>query len=155
MQPQSPLGVAFNPNQCNFVVVMPNELRIYCGASGRLLQVYSDIIDGRSGAEITSFVVDSHATRLFIGDAAGTVRSLNLKNGCRILTLSNRDDQDFARMRAERVQTGRNPDIVGMHALHGFYRGESDSSSDDELGADARILLVNSWDNTTRVYDEA
>lgn len=41
-----------------------------------------------------------------------------------------------------------------MHVVCGFDREGSVDSGRDGLGDDARILLVNSWDNTSRVFNE-
>lgn len=132
---QPPLGVAFNRNDSNFYVVTPNELRIYCGATGRLIKIFSEVLDPRSSAELRTFSLDSRHRKLFCGDASGTVRSLNLSNGVPILTLTNRSNEMFDELRANNVTQGTNNEIVGIHVATGFS-AETDQELSGTLGGD-------------------
>ena len=163
----APIGVAFNTNDSNFFVVTPNELRVYCGATGRLNKIFSEVLDPRSQAELRTFSLDSRHRKLFCGDASGTVRSLNLSNGVPILTLTNRSNEEFDEMRAEVATKGKNCEITGIHIATGFSAEQDDDdlgkshraiaqgeSDDNEEKAEASVIVISSWDHNIRVIDE-
>jgi len=70
-------------------VVTPNQICVYCGATGNLLKIFKDIQDPRSNSEIKSFALDSNYRKIILGDADGTLRCLNLSNSVKIQTFLN------------------------------------------------------------------
>ena len=94
-----PIGAEFNTYSGNFIVATSSDIKIYSGNSGALLKIFSDIKDPRSNSDIKSFAFDSRNRKIFLGDADGTVRALNLSNGVKIMTISNRNDTKFFQKR--------------------------------------------------------
>ena len=112
-----PIGADFNQHSGDFVVVTSNDIRVYCGASGQLLKIFSDIQDDRSKAEIRSFSLDSRHRKILLGDSDGTMRALNLSNGVKIMTYSNRNDEDFQEKRAESLSKDKNREINSIQVI--------------------------------------
>ena len=104
------------------------DIRIYCGATGQLLKIFSDVQDSRSNADIKYFSFDSRHRKIIVGDADGTVRTLNLSNGVKIATLTNRNDAEFEKKRAEGIYKGRNKEICGIEVLKDFDPGNRDAA---------------------------
>lgn len=160
-----PIGADFEKVNNNFVIVTATDIRIYCGATGQLLKIFSDIQDNRSNADIKSFSFDSRHRKIIIGDADGTVCTLNLSNGVKIATLTNRNDSEFEKKRAEGIYKGRNKEICGITVLKGFDPGKREAATgkseaakntsgrEHDLAA-ASLIVTASWDAHIRVYDE-
>ena len=117
---QPPIGADLNLNSGNFVVVTSNDVRIYCGASGQLLKIFSDIQDSRSKADIRSFALDSRNRKILLGDFDGTIRALNLSNGVQIMTYNNRNDDIFQKKRAESLYKDKNRELNAIQVIKGF-----------------------------------
>lgn len=162
-----PIGADFEKVNNNFVVVTATDIRIYCGATGQLLKIFSDVQDSRSNAEVKCFSFDSRHRKIIVGDADGTVRTLNLSNGVKIATLTNRNDTEFEKKRAEGIYKGRNKEICGIDVIKDFGPANRETTSaaldgtkhasakeHDLALASASLIVTASWDAHIRVYDE-
>lgn len=162
-----PIGADFEKVNNNFVIVTATDIRIYCGATGQLLKIFSDVQDSRSNSDIKYFSFDSRHRTIIVGDADGTVRTLNLSNGVKIATLTNRNDAEFEKKRAEGIYKGRNKEICGIEVVKGFDPGRRDAApgsvdsirnastkDHDQALAAASLVVTASWDANIRVYDE-
>ena len=127
-----PIGADFEMVNNNFVIVTASDIRIYCGATGQLLKIFSDVQDSRSNSELKSFCFDSRHRKIIVGDADGTVRMLNLSNGVKISTLTNRNDAEFEKKRAEGIFKDRNKEISSIEVVKGFDPGRSDVENGKE-----------------------
>lgn len=89
------IDCVFNEYYRNFVVITKNEIRTYDGLSGKLIKVFSEVIDKRTNAEISSFCLDNRHRKCYVGDTAGSIRVFNISNGVFIKHVNHDDDNEL------------------------------------------------------------
>ncbi len=83
----------------NFQIITKTEIRSYDGLTGKLQKVFSEVIDTRTNADLSSFCLDNRHRKCYLGDTAGTVRVFNISNGVFIKYVNNDDDHELRRKR--------------------------------------------------------
>jgi len=129
----------FNEYYRNFVVVTKTEMRTYDGLTGKLVKVFSDVVDKRTNAEISAFCLDNRHRKCYLGDTVGTVRVFNVSNGVFIKNVNHDDDNELRLKRNLWIKQDKAKEISQLEFVN----------FDDLL-----MLLTTSWDSKLRVYDE-
>ncbi len=86
------IDARFNEYYLNFDVITRNEIRTYDGLTGRLVKVFSEVIDKRTNAELSAFCLDNRHRKCYLGDTAGSLRVFNISNGVFIKNVNHLDE---------------------------------------------------------------
>ena len=120
-------------------MVTKNEIRTYDGLTGKLIKVFSELVDKRTNAELSAFCLDNRNRKCYLGDTAGSIRVFNVSNGVFIKHVNHDDDNELRIKRAALAKQDKPKEISDMQFL----------CFDDYL-----MLLSATWDSKLRVYDE-
>lgn len=135
------VSVQFNKYYLNFVVVTKNEVRIYDASTGNLVKVFSEILDKRTNADITSFCFDDRHRKFFIGDTFGSIRVFNMSNGVFIKHVNDiYEDNPFVSGKKRKIIRKDKSKEVSELSFRSF--------------GEWRMLVASSWDSSLMTYDE-
>ena len=110
-----------------------NEARIYDATTGRLTKVFSDVVDPRTGSDITAFCFDDRFRKCFIGDAYGSIRVFNISNGVFIKHVNDISEENpFLDGGKRTIRKDKSKEISDLHFIS-FLK--------------FRMLLSSSWDS--------
>ena len=133
------IDTRFNEYYRSFVVVTKNEIRTYDGLTGKLIKVFSEVIDKRTNAELSSFCLDNRHRKCFLGDTAGSVRVFNVSNGVFIKHVNHDDDNKLRLKRNQLLKKDKAKEISNLEFV---------------AFKDYLMLLSTTWDSKLKVYDE-
>lgn len=123
----------------NFDIVTKNEIRTYDGLTGKLLKVFSEIVDKRTNAELTAFCLDNRRRKCYIGDNFGSIRVFNISNGTFIKNVNNDSDSEIKKIKLAFLKQNKVKEISALEFV----------SFDDYL-----MLISASWDSSINICDE-
>ena len=56
-------------------------MRVYDAATGKLIKIFTNIIEPGKGAELTTFCFDGRDRKIYFGDSNGSLNIYNANNG--------------------------------------------------------------------------
>jgi len=94
LQSVVPISVAFNEYHKKFIVVTRQDVRLYNSESGKLDEIFVDLLDG--GKTIRSFDQGARSRMFYIGDSSGNVSLFNTKNAEKLKVVTDMEkDQEI------------------------------------------------------------
>ena len=139
-----PLWVEFNEYHKVFVVVTKYDVRLYSCATGRLEEVFVDLLEsGRKQDMVRTFAVGYRERMFYLGDSAGNVFMFNTKNAERLKAVTDREKDNEVIERFMRIMQVRD-------AQHSLFK---DVSALLYL-EDDKVLVVGTVNSYIKLYDE-
>lgn len=121
------------------MVITKNEIRTYDGLTGKLIKVFSEVIDKRTNAELSAFCLDNRHRKCYLGDTAGSIRVFNISNGVFIKHVNHEDDNELRIKRNQLLKKDKAKEISNLEFVN----------FNDYL-----MLLSTTWDSKLKVFDE-
>lgn len=140
-----------NFHYMNLVVVTKRDIRIYDIETGRLEKVFSDVLDTKTNAEITSFSMDDRHRKFYVGDSYGSIRVYNISNGVYIKNVvdvlqdKKLDDDDDGLSDESKEMERRDKLDLSKEVNQLNFMSTSQGN---------KILVSTTWDAQLSVYDE-
>jgi len=139
-----PLWVEFNEYHKMFVVVTKYDVRLYNCATGRLEEVFVDLLEsGRKQDMIRTFAVGYRERMFYLGDSAGNVFMLNTKNAERMKTVTDREKDNEVVDRFMRIMQVKDSQQSLFKDVSSLLYLEDD-----------KILVVGTINSYIKLYDE-
>eukprot|EP00347_Sterkiella_histriomuscorum_P016786 403351858 len=133
------IDTRFNEYYRSFVVITKNEIRTYDGLTGKLIKVFSEVIDKRTNAELSAFCLDNRHRKCYLGDTAGSIRVFNVSNGVFIKHVNHEDDNELRHKRNQLLKKDKAKEISNLEFVN----------FNENL-----MLLSTTWDSKLKVFDE-
>ena len=124
-----PLWADFNTYYLKLFILTKYDIRIYDAVTGKLVKIFTELMDANSSAELSSFTFDYRFRKFIIGDNAGGIRIYNCSNGALMNVVREPEVQQF--------QEDKNTEI-----------------SDLKFCIEDKLLISSSWDSKLRIYDQ-
>lgn len=140
LETAAPVHIAFNEYHKKFIVATRLDVRLYCSETGRLEEIFVDLID--QGSSIRCFEEGARKRMFYVGDSKGDVRMFNTKNGEKLKTVTNHEEDNEVISRFMRI----------MHVK------EEPSAFKDVTALiylpDEKILAVGTITSQIKIYNE-
>jgi len=149
-----PIYAEFNTHYNNFVICTKRDVWIYNSMTGRIQKCFSEMVDKRTNADLTSFALDDWHWKIFIGDTYGSIWVYNISNGVFIKHVDNifqkeeeeSDEDDKEKLENKIDNIDKSKEVSNLKFI---------SIDCTSYFGNVKMLVTTSWDSSLQVYDES